>query len=606
MLTAIWLFLLMSFKSEATDLQLLILQPFVNDTAIYPECMAAIDYVLEAANRNNQILPGYNLIKQINNEGQAAIETNKAVINFLQSNDHKYMAPAIIGPFYACHIAGRLIKALHFVQFSPLCHGKYIVENKNKFALFSAQGSGKSKFIMERFLQVHWKEYGVLTHKENRNAEVFAEDLMKLATERSNLKQVFYASDESDVSDQTMLALKKSKARVIVLTHGVPEVCLQFFCKAYHLGIKPPRYFFIVDFFSCLLLDVKDEQLPENCTREQLDFQKSAAIAVDVLAKAVDLDENSTSPLEYTFNEMDQIVDFSNLPMAKQHNYMTCHDAATTAVMTLHEADKELRRSFNLSLLNFQSNASLVQNVMNQSALNLRFNSFRVGVFEFDPDTGYILEDLFLAQPSDDGKNVKLVYRLPVHDHGVNASLDTVNPMKWPTPNGKPPKDLSNVQVSYRQCYFALDFVIFPLMSIFVTILQLVVFSVAIHKASRPRSKENISFKATLTIGCFFLNIGAIWHIVGREVFPQLECLTTPVFPCLGVGLTTSTLFLMTFSIHSKPSVRPRKSKRNVSFHDGQVACPMNNSMPFIVFRSFIQILLLCCFLSLWIGLQPF
>ena len=590
-------------NDQVTDLQLLILHKFVNGSVAFPECMRAIDFVIETTNRNNRILPNYNLVMQKGNEGHAAIATNKAVVDFWRSNENKHIAPAIIGPFYACHIAGRLVKSLNFIQFSPLCHGKFIVENRKNFALFSAQGSVKSKFIIERFLQAHWKEFAVVTHKENRNAYEFANDLLELTAERSNIKQVFYASDQRGVSDKTMLALKKSKARIIVIAHGMWEVCLQFFCKAYHLGMTPPRYFFIVTFFPCLLLDVRDSEMPANCTREQLDFQRTAVIADGVLSKALELDSNFTSPLGYTYQEVDEKFDLSTKLMRKQRNFLTCHDAAMAAVLTLHKTDKELLVNYNLTLLSFHNNASLIQKVMNQSAMNVRFNSFRVGDFKFNPETGYISEDVFLAQATEDGNKMKLVYKLPVRDHGVNASLIMINEMKWPTPNGKPVKDLSDVLITYQQCYFVLTLIIFPLIAIFITIIQLTIFVSTVWKNKSSQAKEITALKTTLGIGCICLNLGAIWNLIGKNLVPQVECLTSPIFPCLGIGLLTSTLFLLVLSIHSSRS--PKSSFKPTNSHIDSVLIPNTDSVIKVFIRPMAPLTLICCFLLLWILLQP-
>ena len=72
-------------NNGTTQLDILSLVEIVNGSVTWPACSAAVDIVVEAANANEQILPGYQLVIKEMNEGFNAMKGNIALLDFFNT-----------------------------------------------------------------------------------------------------------------------------------------------------------------------------------------------------------------------------------------------------------------------------------------------------------------------------------------------------------------------------------------------------------------------------------------------------------------------------------------------------------------------------------------
>ena len=546
-------------KQNRTQLELLTFFQLNNGTITWPACASAIEIVVEAANENDNILPGYELKPQIRNEGFLAVESNKELIQFMRDSEAngKLMAPAIVGPRTSCQFSATTVKSLGFVQFTPMCMGTYMYEHRNRFALVPAQGQAVAiAHSVVRFAKQigGWKEIAIVSQQANPNTFEISLKMREIAQDEG-IDVVFFASDSGFVEERTVDELKQSGARIVVVVQGQIELCLDFLCKAYRVGIRAPQYVFIQALFNCLVPNIDRLAIPDHlkCTKDEIRQQVTTMFASGTMTQPPNGSVKGAFGYDYNefqrrFQEKTKGLSLPDYPLR-----LFCHDAMMAAVIAMDKAEKSMKNSSsNLTLSDFMKVPYLVQSFMKNETLRLDFPSIRIGRYKIDPSDGYIREDNFIAQAYNGSLRVK--FKLPIVTEGFNGTMQMISPAFWGTKDNKIPKDLSQITIIKENCH-AGPFYTIIVLSICNCIIQIAM----VAKVKRFRKWIRIGF----TLGSIALNIEAIFHTIGRVYIPDKECHLRPMVTIFGLSLMSSTMAYLAFKNCIKLSnARQRRKAR--------------------------------------------
>ena len=528
-------------EKKLQKLQLLTFVELKNGTTNWPACAAAMEIVIEAANNDDDILPGYEFVIRQGDEGANSLTSNKALIDFVRTTEEskQLVAPAILGPKFSCQTSGLTLKTLGFVQYSPSCVGSYTYERRQSYALVVSQAMMTVLIwpVVQFVKQVgKWNQIAILAEQANPNSFEIALQMKEFAQDQQ-ISVVHFASDNRYVDDSTVIDLKNSGARVIVIVQGHFELCLYFLCKAYQYGMRAPQYVFIAVSFNCLVPNVDKLEIPKtvSCTKQEIRQQVENMFASGTMAEP----ENGRIRCHfgYDYNEFQRRMDEKTKGNFLPDNVkkLLCHDAAMAAVIAMDRAERVMKsRPGNLTLANFGTNPLEIQKYILKESRRLDFASIRIGRFKVDPSDGYIKEDGYIAQAYNGSINIK--YRLPIALEGFNSTISLISESIWGTKYNKIPKDLSQIVLIPYQCDKRISYAIFGIAFIGS------IFQVFLAIADKRFSKW---IRYSFTAGCLLLLIAPAFHLLGRDFSPHVECRLRPVPTVLGltiVGCVVSVL----------------------------------------------------------------
>ena len=599
-------------RTEKKTLELLTLLELINGTASWPACSAAIEVVIEAANENENILPDYHLVQNLKNEGFAALLSNMALINFIRNSEATgaAMAPSIIGPRFGCENSATTLKALGFVQFSPLCTTTNIYEQRDRYAIVSASGliTGITAVIIGFIEQVgKWKQIAIIADQSSSVAYKLGLMALERANDRS-IDVVYFGSDPGLVSDSTIEALKASDARIVVLSQFQPRICIDFLCKTYKAGMRAPQYVFIQVLFNCLVPNLDELEIPKyvKCTKEEVASQLTTMFGSGRLIEPIE--ESTMGAFGYDYNEFQRRLEVKTqgIPLSDYPQRLFCHDAAMAAIITMNQTETRLKQmSANLSIADFASYPLEIQKVALDEAHHLDFSSIRVGKFKVEESDGYIKEDCYIAQAYNG--SIHLTYRLPIVDEGYNGTMKMVEVPVWGTKDNQIPKDLSKIVHFLQECNQSTVFIIFCVAfcsSVFQGVLA------ALQK------RYSKSFRLAFTGNCVIFNIAAIIHSVGSNLFPHIECRLRPFATAIALSLMNSSVAYVAscFSstvfeaenrvrTESKAKSRNQRSKNKRKKKEEEIALPNYGISLKII--SLVFLIISAIILIFWISLDP-
>ena len=485
-------------------------------------CNQAIDIVLQHVNERKDILPNFHLTHQAVDEGVAARDANRKIIDFERSIEAS-KAPVILGPSRGCDVSGLTAKHLGYVSVSPQCHGSYIMKMKEKFnlPLFSMQQpltiALHSLFYFIREIG-HWNEIGLVTLRNNQNLLSDAEFTEKVATE--NGVKVLHYESEMTVSRQTLVNMKQADVRILVLIIGQPTLCLNIWCWAYQEGMRAPTHVFLFHIFNCISVNLDKVPIPQNCTREQIEEQIQVSFAVGNALDRVGNVENIDTPLGYNYEQFNKEFAIKS-KMKKltdpQFRY-ACHDSAVLGVLGMNATEAILNEKYSMSLTDFDDNRPFIRDLLSETMLNLQFTGLRIGNISYSPTTGQVSESNYAVQVLNG--SLQYLYEINV-ETSQNGSIHYKNIHKfqepvWYSKSGQPPKDLSNV-ISLVQMPGKVSIAIVTTVSLLASIFQ----SLLIY---RSKKSVMISWKIQLACSLAFLNFTVILNNIGQIYFPIANC----------------------------------------------------------------------------------
>ena len=522
-----------------------------NGQLLHVACNAAFNLVVENVNSRNDILTNYQLVLDVKNEGPFATLANADLVNFNRNAEvnNVMISPAVLGPTMACHFSGSTAKMLGFVSFSPNCHGPYIVERKKAFYLFSLQAPALNLIhaMLAFIIEVgKWSEIAIVTIRSNPNFVLMAEYLHEQATQQ-NIDVLTYSS-EYEMSLDSMMVLKASRARIIAAMIIEGPSCAQFLCFAYQAGLRPPTYVFVFITFSCMFVDYTNVPLPEGCTVEMVKEQMTAMFSAGGSLEPAQMYEMPSLGYGYDTFQRKFRETTDGMPIPDYGNRLTCHDTMMVLALALNKTDEVLEANYNKSLLDFHKSPQLVQKVLVQSVLELDYVSLRTGPLKFNSQ-GDISENYILGQRV----NGSMRYIIKTKRNGSDLLIDHIADPVWVGYGGKAPKDLSKVESRMLRSPLELVFVI-AIIALTSSITQLV---------RSVKCKENAVFKWSLTMGCLILNVSSAVLMVGHYYFASLECRIRPILLVLGLSLMNG--YFLGISHKHQFYVRKKRTVRGVS-----------------------------------------
>ena len=517
-----------------------------------PACDEAIQIVLEHSNDRQDILPGFQLTNQVADEGVAARESNRAIIDFereIEDNSSVTKAPIIFGPSRACDFAGLTTKELGYVSVSPQCGGAYVVRMKAEFnlPLFSVQQPGSIALMsMLYFIKNigHWNEIGLITLRNNKNLLELAEIVEKIATE--NDVNVLHYDSEMEVSRQSIVNMKNANVRVLVITIGQPAMCLDIWCWAYREGMRGPSHVFLFHIFNCITIDLSTAKIPDGCTKEEIAEQIGSSFAVGNSLEHSENVGNVVTPLGYNYDEFEKEYERRSFGkgFADPQFRHACHDSALLGVLAMNATENILNEKYNTSLENFDDNRHLVQSVLTESILDLHFTGLRIGNMSYSKKNKHVSESNYIVQIHN-GSLLYLLELKPMPDENGTIKLENVQLIKkmadpiWNTPSGKAPKDLSSATEIVESCGLSMQ-VIFALLSGLLAIFQ------TMTTAQYEKLNYNLSWKLALIFSFLLLNVSVFLHAIGLDIFDNLTCRF--FIPLVILAVTLLTIFLTKIS----------------------------------------------------------
>ena len=566
-------------QSNRQNLVMLTLLQHNDGKLAMPACNEAIRIVLEHANSRSDVLPDFHLTNQVADEGVAARESNRAIIDFERSlekaNQSKSIAPILFGPTRACDFSGLTSKHLGYSTVSPQCHGSHIVQMREMFnlPLFSIQQPGYislySLIYFTKFIG-KWNEIGLMTLRNNINLLKDAEIVERIATE-SGVKILLY-DNEMQVSRQSIVNMKNANVRVLAVTIGQPAMCLKIWCWAYQEGMRAPTHIFLFHTFNCVSMDLSAVTIPEGCTKEEMETQVGASFAVGNSLEHVDSVGNVETPLGYNYEEFEKEFEMRSFGKGfKDPQFRhACHDSALLGVLGMNATEPILNEKYNTSLANFEENRELIQQVLADSMLGLHFSGFRIGTISYLGKAKHISESNYIIQVHKG--NLRYLYELKtIADENGMMSLDSVKIVRkiadpiWPTLNGMPPKDLSNIVKIELNCGK-------PLIVVFAIINGILsIFQISTSLFSKQIGQFSMISKLFITFGFLLVNLGTIANLFGQHFFIQINCHVS--FPIILYGISIVTFCLTKFSFSfCAMKHREKKSIRNNSKHSSSIS----------------------------------
>ena len=541
-----------NFAFGKHNLPFLTLLPFGRNGQVqFAGCNAAADIVIDNVNNRDDILPNYLLNRIIRDEGPSAVKSNPAVVNFVRENENQSIAPVIFGPMFACHLSGGTTKEMGFVSISPGCIGQYIIDRKKFFRLYSSQSPAMNMaWAMMAFVKRigKWSEIAVVTHNANPNEYLLAEYVAEIAT--SSGVEVLHYSNDVEISEDTFVVLKATKARIIATSIFQRPICVQFMCLALHHGMLAPGYLFLFA-QNCFFDNAKSVTplLPPNCTVAMIEEFMKIVIGFGGVKEPMvnDLDQVK-SELGYSagyFEEKYRDKTSGVVPFDNNLPYV-CHDAMMTLVVALNKTETILQSTYNSSLMAFEDNLKLVQELIDSSIRNQQFEMLRIGQVRYEADGELVEDHLIVQMKNGTARPVFLAKYKTTKSKEITfdeTELIELEPIEWQTDSGNPPKDLSQVEI--RPIIFNL--VLIPVALLVISIGQII--SALCFNKQKTKLRKAIKFG--ITVGCLSINLTAAIAIVGLNHFPLLACLLRIPLAAFSFSFLNTCLLVLSINYQS-------------------------------------------------------
>ena len=259
---------------------------------------------------------------------------------------------------------------------------------------------------------------------------------------------------------------------------------------------------------------------------------------------------------------------------------VTCNDAMMVSVLSLDYTDKELKRQYNLSLVDFQQHPKLVQDLLKESVMKQKFDLMRIGTRRYGKD-GEVNEGYAVGQVVNGSIQYVIGTDFTTSDSNENSKFEdilrisTINEPVWRTSNGKAPKDLSFVEKRQITCIEA---------EISISIIAFVfsIYQLIGVKFWRTFPFATKLFKWTFLVGCLLLNLSTVLLMSGSVYFPNVECRFRPFFFVIGLAFVNGTLLAMSYQcrleslFHRHETRNPNRSNRS------NLALVRNSLAPYI------------------------
>ena len=428
-----------------TDMEILVFIPD-NDK----HCRESMSIAVEAAQNNENMLVGFNLVVNFINEGFNAQSTPEQLIRHLRNcSDNLFVtSPIVVGPSQSCQFASGAAPYFGITQFSSFCAGPNLTVRHKLPNLYRVQMPGEFALIaMIQFVKQvgNWKEIGIVTYSKNVNEYSMAQQLNRMAME-NGIDIVHYFS-ESYISKQMVDEMRNSRARVIAMIYLGPKMCMKFLCEMFKHEATGSHYVFIG--YATCIFDPYVDDLPNGCSSEDMEKQ----LRQTFFAGASQIAMENNGPSEFGYD----LVEFERLLMAKlslespSRNLRrhTCHDSMMAALIALNNSETVLKRESS-TLKDFCRNHNFVGKIVNETASKINFQSLRIGHIKYGPKSEIFQEKMSILQRQEG--TFRLVYSMDwnatitMEAHRYNRTmLEPVLPVVWQ--NLKPPKDLSNVEI---------------------------------------------------------------------------------------------------------------------------------------------------------------
>ena len=416
-------------------------------------CMAAHQIVIDAANAKKDFFPEYHLKLRIRDEARNAQNAPSSLFNYLLEDreNGSFVSPVVVGPSITCQYVSFAAKHVYITQFSQFCAGPWLVRRDILPGLYRVQMPGEYSVIasMLFMLQVgHWRQFGIFTYSLNINEYTMAKKLKEMGEE--NGMEIVHYTSEDDITLPMLQQAKKDGSRVIAMIYLQVAMCVKILCHAYNAGMRAPQYSFVALVF-CSFTPTKDMKLPPDCTVEMLEEQLKVTFWVGPAQIAVR--NNGPTSLGYDLpvfeQRLNEILDYQTAPDADQRHL--CHDTMLAALTTLRNADYELRRKHNMTIMDYKNNEQFVSYYVNKSATEVEFDGLRIGKIKYSPRFELSNEQIWIMQWWDG--EIRWLYEVPWTDNGTQSIKSLYNlktyklrenqPVQWLTKHGGPPKDLS-------------------------------------------------------------------------------------------------------------------------------------------------------------------
>ena len=537
-------------KKELSILSLLL---YRNGKIMIPDCLTAIDFVIDHVNNRSDILPDYKLKIHTENQGMFGVNANAAFFNYLRKETTPPSPLTFM--FRSCEKVVQTMKQEHFSIVSPLCHGYEILEKLHIYNnLYSVHGRIDAVFYayLAIITQIgHWKEIGLLVDYDGSTNTAIGGEQMRNKFEENGIS-VKYIGIHEEITQSVSDEFKSSNIRIIAFMMLNRLKISSAMCSFYKNNIRPPNFVFL--FVDQLFLQYNSKStLPDDCTPEIYLAQREGALAAANEALTL---PNRVTELGYDLNYFDSTMQQLSGGRAVQGSMSTyaCHDAALTIVMALNQTDYKLRSQYNMSMLDFKQNRQIVADLANQSVYELNIKALRSPRVSFN-NSRHVQEGNSIVQFVDN--KLRVIGVILDHDNNT-VKFDQINNPIWKTKTGKTPKDLSSIEIRPMFCSDQVTLGLAILVAI-VFLIEIILFIRVIKT-----DKQFVIQRGIIFVGFSLINVSVFCHVLGTVRWPYFECLFRPVLLLLGLSIVHGAyaLFSLKFTNerrkHQKSHILPK------------------------------------------------
>ena len=595
----------------------------------YKTCLAAIEYAVEIANQDLQILPGFNLVLQVRDEGPNSEKAASEMVKFWRNFQHQLIAPIALGPSssYGCKAYAKVLKPLHMFAVAKGCTSpEFSVKKQLYYNLVRLATPGENIAMSQvNFIkQMDWTNIAIAT--STRDMDFDGSILVNQGAKTSNITVDWYeAIDESSIQGQVgenlLKSLKKRDSRIIILNFARWNHLFDFYCTAFNTGIQGSKYVFIAMSYSYRNVDSMADGSFGNCSRKIIKDQMAITffIGPSLQPPPTDVDSSFGINMANFFKKIAHLKDEIDFRWG-----VTCFDNAMTAILALNKTNEKLENQNQSNLTRWIVEPEMVEQLVGESFQHLEATGLFNGYFKLSKRMAMDSKPMFVFKTVNrSNTNIEWIAEITPSQNDafdpVDYSYKEINKIAWWYDNGngvRKPKSHAKRVDYFHNVDFIVKIIAITLAG-FLFIIQISWICYSIHM----RKSQTIKFwKFAYIFGCLLANISAVLFSIGSiensgSIVNVILCNLRVIFLSISLiflhGITLVKLRYFSFDVkHSAdsttgtkwPSGKRQLKHKTVSFNNRREIGEKKKNQLQIMFG---MVLINFIYLAIWLSVNP-